>query len=48
MALLDAAICFFIPFYATRTNARASANDVFSVGKTVFIALLGALVTLSR
>ena len=42
MALLDAAICFFIPFYATRTNARASATDVFSVGKTVFIALLGA------
>ena len=43
MALVDAAICFFIPFYATRSNARSSATDVFSVGKTVFIALLGSV-----
>ena len=43
MAIVDAAICFFIPYYATRTNGQHSANDVFSVGKTVFTALLGSV-----
>ncbi|CAK0743492.1 hypothetical protein CVIRNUC_001474 [Coccomyxa viridis] len=43
MAAVDAAICFFIPFYATRTNGRLTMNDVFSVGKTVFTALLGSV-----
>lgn len=43
MAIVDSAICFFIPFYATRPNGRRSANDVFSVGKTVFTALLGSV-----
>lgn len=43
MAAVDAAICFFIPFYATRTNGQRTMNDVFSVGKTVFTALLGTV-----
>ena len=43
MAAVDAAICFFIPFYAPRTNGRLTMNDVFSVGKTVFTALLGSV-----
>ena len=43
MAIVDAAICFFIPFYATRPNGQHSATDVFSVGKTVFTALLGTV-----
>ena len=43
MAIVDAAICFFIPFYATRVNGQHSATDVFSVGKTVFTALLGSV-----
>ena len=43
MAIVDAAICFFIPYYATRPNGQRSANDVFSVGKTVFTALLGSV-----
>ena len=43
MAAVDAAICFFIPYYATTTNGQHGANDVFSVGKTVFVALLGTV-----
>ena len=43
MAAVDAAICFFIPYYTTRTNGVYSMTDVFAVGKTVFIALLGTV-----
>ncbi len=43
MAAVDAAICFFIPYYATTTNGQRDVNDVFSVGKTVFVALLGTV-----
>ena len=43
MACVDAAICFFIPYYAIRTNAVRTMNDVFSVGKTMFTALLGTV-----
>lgn len=43
MACVDAAICFFIPYYAVRTNAVRTMNDVFSVGKTMFTALLGTV-----
>lgn len=43
MATIDAAICFFIPYYATVLNGGHMANDVFSIGKTTFVALLGEL-----
>ena len=43
MAAVDAAICFFIPYYAIRANGQRTGNDVFSVGKTVFTALLGTV-----
>lgn len=43
MAAVDAAICFFIPYYAITTNGQHDANDEFSVGKTVFVALLGTV-----
>ena len=43
MATIDAAICFFIPYYATVLNGAHMANDVFSIGKTTFVALLGEL-----
>lgn len=43
MAAVDAAICFFIPYYAITTNGQRDVNDVFSVGKTVFVALLGTV-----
>lgn len=43
MALLDAAIAFFIPYYTIVAAGQNSITDVYSVGKTVFIALLGAV-----
>ncbi len=42
MATIDAAICFFIPYYATTASGAHMATDVFSIGKTTFVALLGA------
>lgn len=43
MALLDAAIAFFIPYYSIVESGQNSITDVYSVGKVVFIALLGAV-----
>lgn len=43
MALLDAAIAFFIPYYTIVASGQNSITDVYSVGKTVFVALLGAV-----
>ena len=43
MALLDAAIAFFIPYYTIVESGQNSITDVYSVGKTVFVALLGAV-----
>ncbi|KAK9810005.1 hypothetical protein WJX72_003251 [[Myrmecia] bisecta] len=43
MAIIDAAICFFVPYYSIRAAGQNSMADVYSVGKTVFIALLGAV-----
>ena len=43
MALLDAAIAFFIPYYTIVASNENSITDVYSVGKTVFVALLGAV-----
>ena len=42
-ATIDAAICFFVPYYALRTSGLHSTSDVYSLGKTVFIALLGSV-----
>ncbi|KAL3132559.1 hypothetical protein ABBQ32_009098 [Trebouxia sp. C0010 RCD-2024] len=43
MALLDAAIAFFIPYYSIVSSGQNSITDVYSVGKVVFVALLGAV-----
>ena len=42
MALLDAAIAFFIPYYSIVEAGENSITDVYSVGKVVFICLLSA------
>ena len=42
-ATIDAAICFFVPYYAIRTSGLHATSDVYSLGKTVFIALLGSV-----
>lgn len=42
-AFLDAAICFFIPFLAASPLAERSTIDIFSVGKTIFICMLGVV-----
>lgn len=43
MAALDAAIAFFIPYYTIVASGQNSITDVYSVGKVVFVALLGAV-----
>ena len=43
MAAVDAALAFFIPYYSITASDHNSITDVYSVGKTVFIALLGAV-----
>ena len=43
MALLDAAIAFFIPYYSIVEAGENSITDVYSVGKVVFICLLSAV-----
>ena len=43
MALLDAAVAFFIPYYSIVASGQNSITDVYSVGKVVFVALLGAV-----
>lgn len=42
-AFLDAAICFFVPFLAASPLGNRSTIDVFSVGKTIFICMLGVV-----
>eukprot|EP00803_Ostreobium_quekettii_P002905 evm.model.scf_903.4 EVM.evm.TU.scf_903.4 scf_903:32108-44084(+) len=41
--MIVGAICFFIPFYAAVPAGRDSTHGLWSVGKTSFIALLGAV-----
>ncbi len=43
LAIVDAAICFFLPYYAINARANHNATDVYAVGKVVFIALLGTV-----
>ena len=48
---MDAAICFFLPYYTTAARGKHAVDDVFSVGKVAFIAMLGTVnleVTLRR
>lgn len=42
-AFLDAAICFFVPFLAASPLGNRTTIDVFSVGKTIFICMLGVV-----
>lgn len=41
--LLDATICFFIPVFAATPAGRDSTHGLWSVGKTAYVALLGAV-----
>ena len=43
MAVLDAAICFFLPYYATAARGTHSAVDIYSLGHTVYTAMLGTV-----
>jgi hypothetical protein len=42
-AFFDAAICFFVPFMAASPLADRSAIDIFAVGKTIHICMLGVV-----
>jgi magnesium-transporting ATPase (P-type) len=43
MAAVDAALAFFIPYYSIAESGQDSITDVYSTGKVVFVALLGAV-----
>lgn len=43
MAIADAAICFFLPFYSTTARGTHSAADIYSLGHTVYTAMLGTV-----
>jgi Phospholipid-translocating P-type ATPase C-terminal len=42
-AFVDGAICFFVPYLAASSLGAKSVSDVFSVGKTAYIAMLGVV-----
>jgi Phospholipid-translocating P-type ATPase C-terminal len=42
-AFLDAAICFFVPFMAASPTGSDSATDIFAIGKTINICMLGVV-----
>lgn len=42
-AFLDGAICFFVPFLAASPTGSRSAIDIFSMGKTIHICMLGVV-----
>ena len=42
-ALFDGALCFFVPYLAASGLGAKSVDDVFSVGKTAYIAMLGVV-----
>lgn len=41
--LLDGAICFFIPLYSISASGPEAVDGVWAVGKTIYIAILGAV-----
>ena len=42
-AFFDAAVCFFVPFLAASPTGNESIIDIFSIGKTIFICMLGVV-----
>jgi hypothetical protein len=42
-AFMDGAICFFVPFLAASPHGSNSVIDIFSVGKTIYICMLGVV-----
>lgn len=42
-AISDAAICFFISYYAVAARGKMNANDLYSVGHTAYTAMLGTV-----
>ena len=42
-AFVDGALCFFVPYLASSPQGADSATDLFAVGKTAYICLLGVV-----
>ncbi|KAK9806980.1 hypothetical protein WJX72_009386 [[Myrmecia] bisecta] len=42
-AIAHGAVCFFIPYFSASASGRNSTDDLFSVGKTTFIAIIGVV-----
>lgn len=41
--LIDGAICFFVPYYAITPSGPEAVDGLWAVGKTIFVAILGAV-----
>lgn len=42
-AFIDGAICFFVPYLSASPTGPNSTTDVFSIGKTAYMAMLGVV-----
>lgn len=40
-AAVDAAICFFLTYYSTAAKGIRNSADLYSMGKTAYVAMLG-------
>eukprot|EP00210_Caulerpa_lentillifera_P001750 g1680.t1 len=40
---IDGAICFFVPYYAITPSGPEAVDGLWAVGKTIFVAILGAV-----
>lgn len=43
LAIIHGAICFFIPYYSVANGDRNSITDLWSVGKTIWVAVIGVV-----
>ncbi|KAK9828339.1 hypothetical protein WJX74_009865 [Apatococcus lobatus] len=43
LAIVHGAICFFIPYYSVANGDRNSITDLWSVGKTIWVAVIGVV-----
>eukprot|EP01025_Chloroclados_australasicus_P031044 TRINITY_DN3132_c0_g4_i1.p1 TRINITY_DN3132_c0_g4~~TRINITY_DN3132_c0_g4_i1.p1 ORF type:complete len:1356 (-),score=176.40 TRINITY_DN3132_c0_g4_i1:580-4509(-) len=42
-AVIDGLLCFFIPYLAAQATDNLSQNNIYSVGKTIFLCILGVV-----
>lgn len=41
--ILNAAVCFFIPYYSVTAAGKSNSDSLWALGKTIFVGLLGVV-----